>query len=30
MSKNCIAMRMVTGGVKVPVDGQYVQVIHFR
>ena len=29
MFKNCNAMRVVTGGVK-PIDGQYVQVLHFR
>ena len=30
MFKNCNATRVVTGGVKGPVDGQYVQIIHFR
>ena len=30
MFKSCNAMRVVTGGVKGPVDGQYIQVIHFR
>ena len=30
MFKNYNAMRVVTGWVIVPIDGQYVQVIHFR
>ena len=30
MFKNCNPMRMVTGGGKGQIDGQYVQVIHFR
>ena len=30
MFKNGDAMRVVTGGVKGQVDGQHIQVIHFR
>ena len=30
MFKSCNAMRVETGGVKGPVDGQYIQVIPFR
>ena len=30
MFKNCNAIRVVTGVVKGPIDGQYVHVIHSR
>ena len=30
MFKSCNAMRVKTDGVEGPVDGQYIQVIHFR
>ena len=30
MFQNCNATRVVTGGVKGPIDGQCAQVLHFR